>query len=68
MGNMILAFNLSPDLCTQDHLSLYQDGKLELKVIFETALQKSITAVFYLEYDSLIQINKSGQIVLDYTA
>jgi hypothetical protein len=63
---MLLAFNLSPDLCN-DHLSLNKDGKLELKIVLEKATQKSITAIFYLEFDNLFQIQKSGTLNLDYT-
>ena len=67
-GNFILAFNLSPDLCTENHLSLSQDGRLELKIELDAALDKSITGIFYLEYDNLLQLTKQGSLILDYTA
>ena len=65
-GNMLMAFNLSPDLCNE-HLSLNKDGKLHFIVKLASASTKAITGIFYLEFDSSFQINKSGSVSLDYT-
>jgi len=53
-GNTLFAFNLSPDLCTQEHTSLIQSGSLYLDVTFEDSLTTAYSAVFYLEKDSKI--------------
>lgn len=67
-GNFLLAFNLSPDLCIQEHLSINKSGQLDLKIEFDKALDINIKAIFYLEYDNLITISKSAEVNLDYTA
>jgi hypothetical protein len=67
IGNTLYAFNLSPDLCVDDNLSLIKEGSLNLKCTFDRPINESITAVFYLEYENTIQIAKSGDLILDYT-
>jgi len=64
-GNTLFAFNLSPDLCTQEHTSLIQSGSLYLDVSFEEAPKTAYSAVFYLEKDSKILIGKSGDVIVE---
>ena len=65
-GNMLMAFNLSPDLCNE-HLSLNKDGKLHMTIKLKEGSSTAITGIFYLEFDNSFQINKSGAVALDYT-
>ena len=65
-GNCLYAFDFTPDLCSGDHLSLLRDGDLNIGLNFNKALTKSVTAVVYLEFDHILEINKSRQIMMDY--
>ena len=64
-GNTLFAFNLSPDLCTQEHTSLIQTGSLYLDVKFAETPTTAYSAVFYLEKDSKILIGKSGEVIVE---
>ena len=72
-GNTLYAFDLTPDLCSADHFNLFKDGSLDLDVHFESddtntlVTQKTgYTAMFYLEFDNIIEITKERQVLVDY--
>jgi len=65
-GNTLYAFDLSPDLCSSEHFNILKDGSLDLDIDFKSAVQSSITAVFYLEFDNIIEITKQRNVVFDY--
>ena len=66
-GNTIYAFDLSPDLCNSEHYSLIKSGALELDLNFETSLTESITVMYYLEFDNIIEITKEREVLIDYS-
>ncbi len=65
-GNTIFAFDLTPDLCSGEHVNIPQDGSLDMTVIFKNLVAQSITAMFYLEFDNIIEIGSNRQISYDY--
>ena len=75
-GNTLYAFDLTPDLCSADHFILLKDGSLDLDVHLENdsslatpALVTSATgytAMFYLEFDNIIEITKERQVLIDF--
>lgn len=65
-GNTIYAFDLTPDLCSSEHFSLLKDGSLDLDIKFKTTPAVSTTAIFYLEFDNIIEIDKQRNILFDY--
>ena len=65
-GCTLYAFDLTPDLCSADHYSLLKDGSLDLDVQLKTSIADSITFVFYLEFDNIIEITKERNILVDY--
>lgn len=66
-GYTLFAFNLSPDLCADgEQFSELKDGSLDLDVDFEKLPEDSITAVFYLEFDNVIEITKQRNVLFDY--
>jgi hypothetical protein len=66
-GFTTFAFSLAPDFCNlAEHVSIFKDGQLDLDIEFKHALDKSITTIFYLEYDSLLEVTKQRNIVFDY--
>ena len=66
------AFDLTPDLCSADHFNLLRDGSLDLDVQLDYSgtdlltKDKSHTAIFYLEFDNIIEITKDRQVLVDY--
>lgn len=65
-GFTLYAFDLTPDLCNGDHVSKYKDGTLELDLVFGAAITDSVTAVFYMEFDNVIEITKQRNVLYDY--
>lgn len=65
-GYTLYAFDLSPDLCTGEHFNLFKDGALDLDIEFKDSIDKSITSIFYLEFDNIIEITKQRNIIFDY--
>ena len=65
-GNALYAFDLTPDLCSAEHFSILKDGSLDLDLSFKEILKISITAIIYMEFDNIIEITKSRQVLFDY--
>lgn len=65
-GYTLFAFNLAPDLCTDDHFNVMLDGSLDLDLTFAEIPDKSITALFYLEFDDVVEIDKNRQVIFNY--
>jgi len=71
-GHTLYAFDLTPDLCSSDHFNLLKDGSLDLDVQLDYSgtdlLTKTHghTAIFYLEFDNIIEITKDRQVLVDY--
>jgi hypothetical protein len=73
-GHTLYAFDLTPDLCSSDHFNLFKDGSLDLDVQLEkdptttnlVTHNTAYTAVFYLEFDNIIEITKERQVLVDY--
>ena len=65
-GFAIFAFDLTADLCNDDHFNLIKTGSLRMQLNFSEPLEKNIIVVVYLEYQNLIEINKNRQVLFDY--
>lgn len=65
-GYAIYAFDLSPDACHGDHFSILREGSLDLEVNLDSSVASSITAIFYLEFNNIVEISKQNQVQLDY--
>jgi len=66
-GTTLFAFNLAPDESAGDAFSLTQNGALTLKATFRSAIPAGgIVAVFYLEYENLLEISKNRDCLIDY--
>ena len=61
-GNNIFAVNFAPDLssgcCATGYVNPLRYGTLRLQVRFKEALKKTVTALIYLDYDTILEINK----------
>ena len=68
-GNTLFAFDLTPDLGScGNNFELIKNGNLRLEIHFATALPRTVNVVVYGEFDNLLQIDKSRNVIFDYTA
>lgn len=61
-GYALYGFDLSSDWGACGTFDLVEEGKLSLEVKMKNASTKSITMIVYLEYDSVYEIDKTGNI------
>ena len=68
-GNNIFAVNFSPDLssgcCATGYANPIKYGSLRLQVKFKQALEKTITALIYMDYDSILEINSDRNAIYE---
>ena len=69
-GNNIFAVNFAPDLtsgcCASGHVNQIKFGSLRLQVRFKKPLDKAITVLVYLDYDSIIEINQERNPIYEF--
>lgn len=66
-GNTLFAFDLTPDLASGGgHFELIKQGNLRLDVRFGTALPNTINVIVYAEFDNILQIDKTRNVIFDY--
>ncbi|GFW43333.1 uncharacterized protein F54H12.2 [Trichonephila clavipes] len=66
-SNTLLGFNLSPDLCSSgEHLSLIKHINLRLELKFSKSLEQTVCVIVFAEFENLIEINKSKNILYDF--
>jgi hypothetical protein len=65
-GYTLFSFDLNPDIGSSYHYSLLKDGQMDLEVVMETALADSHTALFFCEFDNVIEIDNKRQINFDF--
>lgn len=66
-GNALYAFNLTPDHCDGDHKSPALSGQLTLAIEFDAPLDKSVTLIYYMEFDATVTINNLRQVITDFS-
>lgn len=66
-GYFLLCFDLTADMCLEDHYNILKDASLEVELEFNPnqPMNSSIKLIAYLEFDSIIQITKSRNILVD---
>lgn len=68
-GYALVAVDLTPDLSSSSsHISLPKTGSLRIDVHFAAALEHSITAVIFAEFDSLISVDKNRSVATDFSS
>lgn len=65
-GHTIYCFDLTPDLC-DGSFSQTRFGNLRLELRFDTATQSPLNCLTYFEFDNVISIDRSRNILLDYS-
>ncbi|XP_070169347.1 uncharacterized protein F54H12.2-like [Polyergus mexicanus] len=67
-GYTLFAFYLTPDLSANyaGHWNLVRHGSLRLEVRFEKALTETVNCIIYAEFDNVIEIDSSRQVIVDF--
>ena len=66
-GYTIYCFDLSPDLNVGDHMNLLRKGNLRLEMRFQNALTQTIMVLMYAEFQNILEIDRSRNIIFDYS-
>ena len=70
LGHFLTAFDLTPDLSAHcaSHWNLVRSGSLRIEVGFVTTPTSTINCVVYAEYDNILEIDSTRQILSDFSA
>jgi hypothetical protein len=66
-GYTIYPFDLTPDQCDSAHFNLLRDGALELECVMEEIYEQAFQAVFYLQFENVIEITKERGVQFDFS-
>ena len=67
-GYTLFAFDLTPDLSDSGHFNIVKQGNLRLELHFKTQLPYTVNAIVYAEFDNVIEIDKSRNVLFDFSA
>ncbi|GFT62865.1 uncharacterized protein F54H12.2 [Trichonephila clavipes] len=59
-------FDLSPDLCEGEHFNLIRHSNLRVELKFNKALNETVSLIVFAEFESLIEINKTRNVLFDF--
>jgi hypothetical protein len=67
-GYALFCFDLTADGCgnTSNHLELSRQGNLRIKMQFEAPLSQTINVICYGEFESMLEITNTRDVLLDY--
>lgn len=65
-GFTLYAFDLTADMAEGGHLDPIKHGKISMELHFAKQLPVSVNVLIYAEYDNVIQIDRSKNVVTDY--
>ncbi|XP_011312415.1 uncharacterized protein F54H12.2-like [Fopius arisanus] len=69
-GYCLFAFDLTPDLSANcaTHWNLVKTGSRRIEVHFDEATTTNLNCVLYAEYDNILEIDSTRQIIVDYNS
>ena len=67
-GYTIYVFDLTPDLNENDSFNLAKSGSVRVGMKFSAALEKTVTVVAFAEFENIIEIDRSRNVVFDYSS
>jgi hypothetical protein len=65
-GFTLFAYDLSPDLTEDGYFNLIKEGSIRVELKFAQALPNTINVIAYAEFESIIEINREKQVLIDY--
>jgi len=68
-GFTLFAFDLTPDLSANcaGHWNLVKHGSLRLEVRFEKPLTSTVNCIVYAEFENVLEIDSSRQVIVDFS-
>jgi len=67
-GYALYAFDLSPDLTDDEKFELLRTGSVRLQLKFSQRLTDPITIIIYAEYQNMVEIDRNGNVLYDFSA
>eukprot|EP00057_Strongylocentrotus_purpuratus_P015148 XP_011669622.1 PREDICTED: uncharacterized protein F54H12.2-like [Strongylocentrotus purpuratus] len=65
-GYTLYAFDMTPDLSTGDCFNLRKHGNVRLEMQFARALPETVNVMVYAEYESVIEIDRNRNVIVDF--
>jgi hypothetical protein len=65
-GYTLFAYDLSPDLSEEGYFNLAKEGSIRVELKFAQALPNTVNVIAYAEFESIIEINREKQVLIDY--
>ena len=66
-GYTAFCFDLSPDHCAGDHFELIKQGNLRVELHFAQPLANTVNLIIYAEFQNVIEVDASRNVLYDYT-
>jgi len=66
-GYTLYAFDLTPDQADGDHFQLIKEGSLRIDMSFGGGLPNTVNVIAYAEFENILEIDRSRNVVMDYT-
>lgn len=67
-GYCLYAFDLTPDLCEGQNFNLVKQGTVRLAIKFSDAPARALSVLCYAEFESLIEIDRSRNVIFDFAS
>jgi hypothetical protein len=67
-GYALYAFDLTPDLCESSNFNLIKQGNIRLSLKFADALDQAVNVVAYGEFENLIEVDRSRNVLFDFAS
>ena len=67
-GYTLFAFDLTPDLNDGNYFNLVKQGNLRLELHFAKPLPDTINVITYAEFDNIVEVDRSRNVIFDYAA
>lgn len=68
-GYCLAVFDLTADLsCNEPHWNIIKSGTLRAEIRFEEPLTKTVTLIVFAEFDNIIEVDRSRNIIADYSS
>lgn len=65
-GYTIFGWDLTPDASERDHVNLIREGTVRLDAKFATPLPNCINVLVYAEFDSIVEIDRHRNVLIDF--
>ena len=66
-GYTAFCFDLFPDHCAGDHFELIKQGNFQVELHFAQPLANTVNLIIYAEFQNVIEIDASRNVLYDYT-